>query len=101
MGHICNVSNVGTDVTDVTNGGCFCRRPCEVVNAFAQHFKDKVNKIIKECKVDNEVFNGNQKIFVQSYNFMAEENVYLSSNQLKLKTVRDMTGYRKGSLLML
>jgi hypothetical protein len=43
--------------------------------AFAEHFKSKVDKIVLESKIDKNVYNGIPKVLCNNLNFMTQENI--------------------------
>ena len=57
----------------------------ELPDAFADFFSNKVKKIVTECKVDNNVYNGKRKLYCQNKNFMTPDNIIKAIRSLKLK----------------
>ena len=43
--------------------------PCDVVNSFAEYFSNKVNSFVSAAKLDNNVYNGKNKLKVCDRNF--------------------------------
>ena len=54
-------------------------------NAFAEFFDEKVKKIVLSCKVDNNVYSGQQKMNCLNDNFMTLENVSIAMKSIKIK----------------
>ena len=52
---------------------------------FAEFFKSKVQNIIREQTVNNNVFNGTQNVFSTEFDFMKESDVLKAMNTLKIK----------------
>ena len=57
----------------------------DTADSFATFFKNKVQSIISECSVDNNVYNGIRKVNCENQNFMTPENVLTAINSLKSK----------------
>ena len=58
----------------------------DVPDAFATHFVNKIENIVRECKIDNEnVYNGKQKLISQNENFMTADNIVTAVKTLKIK----------------
>ena len=76
-----NINHLPTDLT-LNNEPINCR---ETADSFAKFFKNKVQSIISECSVDNNVYNGNQKVNTISQNFMTKENIIDAIKSLKSK----------------
>ena len=54
-------------------------------NAFAEFFDEKVKKTVLSCKVDNNVYNGQQKVNCVNDIFMTLENVFKAMKSIKIK----------------
>ena len=59
--------------------------PPETADTFALFFMDKVDTIVRECSVDEDVYNGMQKVNSNCQNFMTKENIITAINSLKVK----------------
>ena len=57
----------------------------DLPDAFAIHFRDKVALIVSENKVDDNVYNGKQKIKDNCMNFMTPNNVIDAIKTIKIK----------------
>ena len=56
----------------------------EITDAFACYFEDKVNKITRDCKVDDNMYNGQRMANVGNENFMDEIKVKKVLSVLKI-----------------
>ena len=59
--------------------------PPETADTFAVFFMDKVDTIVRECSVDEDVYNGTKKVNSNCQNFMTKENIITAINSLKVK----------------
>ena len=54
-------------------------------DTFAEFFSNKVKKIVEDCTINQNVYNGKRKITAQNENFMTPENVLNAIKSLKTK----------------
>ena len=59
--------------------------PPETADTFAVFFMNKVDTIVRECSVDEDVYNGTKKVNSNCQNFMTKENIITAINSLKVK----------------
>ena len=59
-------------------------------DAFVDFFDQKVKNIVNSCKVEDDVYNGKQKIFTGSKNFISSTSVM---NALKSIKIKNSKGY--------
>ena len=52
---------------------------------FASFFSNKVQTIVREQSISNNVYNGTQKMVTQSSNFMLESDVLIAMKTLNIK----------------
>ena len=57
----------------------------ELPDAFAKHFKDKVDNIISKNNINGNVYNGSNKIQSNNINFMEQSNVVKAILSIKIK----------------
>ena len=57
----------------------------DIPDAFASFFKNKISQIVTESRVNNNVYNGIRKVFVDDCNFMTEKNVLEAMLTIKTK----------------
>ena len=69
----------------------------ELPDAFAKHFKAKVENLTNENNMNRNVYNGRKKIMANNFNFMNQQNVLEAISSIKLKIVKAMTIFPKES----
>ena len=57
----------------------------ELPDTFANQFEDKINKIVDQTKIDQNVYNGTRKMYEEDYNFMTEAEILEAVSSLKMK----------------
>ena len=57
----------------------------DLADEFAQMFENKINNLVSEISIDQNVYNGSRKINEQDKNFMTRENIRNAISTLKLK----------------
>ena len=57
----------------------------EIADSFAEFFSDKVNNIVNECSIKDEVYNGSLKVRCVNMNFMTPENILSVAKSIKSK----------------
>ena len=59
--------------------------PSELPDTFAEYFKNKVENIVLDQTINNEVYNGVRKLYCADVHFMSIENILEAVNSLKNK----------------
>ena len=57
----------------------------ELPDQFAKHFKTKVSNLTTENNIQQNVYNGRQKIYANNYNFMDKQSVIEAISSIKIK----------------
>ena len=57
----------------------------DLPDVFARHFKTKISTIVNESIVNNNVYNGQRKLYVDDHNFMNQNDINEAVSTLKLK----------------
>ena len=60
--------------SNLTLGG-IAVAPCDIANSFAKHFSSKVRSFVSSSKLDDNVYNGKNKLMVLNRNFMQKSDV--------------------------
>ena len=63
----------------------------DLPDIFADFFKNKVNNIVQEQVINNDVYNGVRKLYCAESHFMSIENILEAVNTLKTKNVKVTT----------
>ena len=59
--------------------------PDNLSDEFANFFKDKVQNIVNNLQIDNNVYNGTRKLYCENEDFMDENDVLIAMKSLKIK----------------
>ena len=57
----------------------------DLPNKFADHFENKVKKIVQDTQINPNVYNGKRKLIAPSEFFMSPDEISLAINSLKIK----------------